>query len=294
MRKGILTVGLIALALTASGTPLVLSQMQTPSDEPSTTPSADVDTEQLRMEITLLRAINDMDLSQEQLQTLHTIVADLRSSRDQMVNAQRSLREFLVQFKGSREEYRQAVRSHDQGLEEARAAFRESWQDALERVTGTLTIRQGQILRRHLGEPERVGALSGRRAIRGGPGQDRPERRMPIGRQNEDCLTDRLGESMEQLRDRMGEMMDRFGIDGRMLPELKEEWEAHVVCPPQQGERPQLGVRLNVNVERIRDLMIDHLDTLEKVLREKLSAMSAQASASSLDVPVRRTLLTRS
>lgn len=104
MRKGMLVIGLIALVLAASGTPLVLSQMQTPSGEPESGASLNVNSDRLRLEIAMLRAINDMDLSADQLETLHGTVADLQSSRDQVIEAQRSLRDFLVQFEGSRRE----------------------------------------------------------------------------------------------------------------------------------------------------------------------------------------------
>ncbi len=277
MRKGVLAVGLVALSLALSDTPLVLSQMQSPSSEPKSQASVEVDSDQLQQEIAMLRAINDMDLSAEQLQTLHAIVSDLRAKRDRVIDAQRSLRAFLVRFEGSRDAYRQAVASHDSELRQARSEFRQALQDAIEEAKGTLTIQQGQILRKHL---DRGGDSVGARVAERTRGQRlRPQRqtRRPEG----ECLTGRLDESLEQLRERVGQMLDRFGLDGPMVEGWKRKWREHVVCPPTPEdayrserrvlEQPRLGGPMNV--DRLRGLIMDRLDILERVLREKLSAV---------------------
>jgi hypothetical protein len=174
------------------------------------------------------------------------------------------------------------VRSHEKELNQARAAFRQALQDAIEAAKGTLTIQQGQILREHLNRQ------SGRFDARL-EGRTRMERRRPAARSRQpsgECLTGRLDESMDQLRKRVGDMLDRFGLDGQTLESWKREWQDRIVCPPmtddrnrpqtQALERPRLDVPLNAG--RLRGLMMDHLDTLERVLREKLSAVgSSQA-----------------
>ena len=296
MRKGVLVVGLIALVLAASGTPLVLSQMQTPSDEPETGASVDVDSERLGLEIAVLRAINDMDLSADQLETLHAVVSDLRSERDQVIDAQRSLRDFLVQFEGNRDEYHDAVQAYEDKLSQARSEFRRALQDAIDTAKGTLTIRQGQILREHLRRS--LGSASGRAEIRTRVESARPQ----IGdRQAQgECLTERLSESMDGLRERLEAMLDRFGLDGWALENWKRDWQDHVVCLPTSGEsyRPDMRsdrapqVEIRMNPDRLRDLMTDHLDTLEQVLAEKLSApRSTQASALGESTIDQRTLI---
>jgi len=297
MRKGTVAVGLVALALVFSATPFVLSQMQTPSDEPESQASVDVDSDRLRLEIAMLRAINDMDLSAEQLETLHSIVADLRSRRDRIIEAQRSLRDFLVQFEGSRDEYHDAVRSYEDELSQARTEFRQALQDAIDQAKRTFTIQQGQILREHLNRS--LGRARSRVEIRAQVDRERPD--MRIWQQQGECLTDRLGESMNRLRERVGDMLDRFGLDGQMLENWKREWQEHIVCPPMPEERPwRPDVRIyerprldiEMNLERFRDLMMGHLDTLEKVLNERLSALrSTQASMPGESTSDRRALL---
>ena len=296
MRKGVLVVGLIALVLAASGTPLVLSQMQTRSDEPESGASVNVDSDRLRVEIAMLRAINDMDLSADQLETLHAVVSDLRSERDQVIEAQRSLRGFLVQFEGTRDEYRQAVQAYDDELAQARSEFQQALQGAIDTVKGTLTIQQGQILRQHLARS--LGAVSDRVEVRTRIQRFSPDRQgwRPQG----ECLTDRLDESMDKLRERVGDMLDRFGLDGQMLETWKPEWQAHLVCPPipKSSNRPALrsyrAPQLDIwgNLDRLRDLMMDHLDTLERVLGEKLSSLrGTQASTRGESTMAQRTLI---
>lgn len=279
MRKGFLALGLAGLALLLSGTPLVLSQMQSPSEEPETPASDNVDSDQLQLEIAMLRAINDMDLSADQLETLHSIVADLRSKRAQMIEAQRSLRDFLVRFEGSREAYRQAVPSREDELSQARSAFQQALQDAIEQAKGTLTIRQGQILQAHLSR--HLGQAHGQVEPRAQMESYQPEDRS--WREQRQCLTGRLDASMDDLRERVGDMLDRFGLNGRTLEKWKREWQDRIACPPtpdgqrrpesRNFERPQLKFQLNV--DRIRDVMTDHLDTLEQVLTDKLSVLQS-------------------
>ncbi len=280
MRKGLLAIGLVALVLTVAGTPLVLSQMQSPSEEPQSQASREADEQQLKLEIVMLRAINDMDLRAHQLETLHGIVADLRSSRARVTEAQRSLHAFLVDFEGDREAYRDAVRSHEERLSRARSEFRRALQDAIDRVKATLTIQQGQILERHL--TRQLGSATGPIEVRART--ERPNNEFPPRK----CLTSRLGDSVERLRERVGETLNRLGLDEQALESWKRAWQDRIQCAPtpdqernsgdQDRERPQL--QLQLNVDRLRGLMTDHLETLERVLEKKLSVISgAQASA---------------
>ncbi|MFB6285808.1 MAG: hypothetical protein ABEK03_04425 [Candidatus Bipolaricaulia bacterium] len=277
MRKGLLAVGLIALILTASGTPLVLSQMQSPSEETESQTSREADSDQLELEIVMLRAINDMDLDADQLETLHGIVADLKSSRARVNEAQRSLHTFLVEFEGSREAYRDAVQDHERELRQARSEFRQALHNAIDRVKATLTIQQGEILERHL--TRQLGSATG-------PLDVRAQKADPNGGPPGECLTSRLNDSVDRLRKRVGEMLDRFGLDGETLESWKREFQNQLTCPPMPDQGPNSGDRersrlqLELNVDRIRGLMMDHLDALERVLDKKLSVLrGAQASA---------------
>lgn len=106
---------------------------------------------------------------------------------------------------------------------------------------------------------------------------------------------------MDKLRERVGDMLDRFGLDGQILENWKREWQSPIVCPPMPDERswsPDVRVyerpRLDIEVDRdqLRDLMIDHLDTLERVLGEKLSLLRrTQASTLGESTMEQRTLI---
>jgi len=286
MRKGLLAVGLIALILTASGTPLVLSQMQSPSEETESQTSRHADSEQLELEIVMLRAINDMDLDADQLETLHGIVADLQSSRARVNEAQRSLHAFLVEFEGSREAYRDAVQAHERELRQARSEFRQALHNAIDRVKATLTIQQGEILERHL--TQQLGSATG-------PSEVRARMESSNAGPPSQCLTRRLDDSVDRLRERVGEMLNRFGLDGETLEGWKREFQTHITCPPMPDQGPNAGnrerPRLQLNADRLRGLMMDHLEALERVLEKKLSVLrGAQAGAPDITPTERRSL----
>lgn len=110
------------------------------------------DRERLRREIALLRLLAEMGLTREQLQALQGIVADLKTKRDAIWQAQLELRDFLLGYSGpdDGQTLEEALRPYEEKIESARKDFREGLQGAVDRLKGILTLKQGEVLREFL------------------------------------------------------------------------------------------------------------------------------------------------
>lgn len=280
MRKAVVALGLLSLLFVLSVPQLVVSQMPEPAAPPATGRS-DIDPGQLRLEIALLRLINEMGLSRDQLAMLKEVVSDLRASRDGVLAAQRELRAFLVRFQGEPGEFQDAVKPFDEKVAQARSAFRETLRGSVERVKGLLTIKQGEIVREFLRArvegffEERHDAPS-RISVPKGMGEF--ELHIETDGKRAQDFMERFEEKTGALKARLRDFFDRFGVT------FDEEDFEHRMDPMpgpmlRLRERPRLPiVEIGFLSECMERFVLRHLDVLERVLDEKLQAISATRS----------------
>lgn len=316
-----------ALALLLSGLVFAASQAgigqmaiqttpQTPAQTPAVQtlqgrpqmPAPEVNPEELRAEIALLRLLGEMELSRDQLEALHGMVTDIQARRGEILQAQLELRDFLAGYQGSREDLTTQIEPYEEKIAQARKGFRETLASSVDRLKDLLTLKQGEILREFLMKrfarmPSAApGELPGgpRPELKRGQGESdgdedesesegmsrvevfiRAKKGLPDGRSfepHEACAS--LDESMEELGGRLEEWLKRWGIelDIEGLKELKRAPERHRefwrnpwrdrICL----RAPSMGLIDRSLLERF---LLEHLDLLERVLSEKLERMSA-------------------
>lgn len=281
------SLGVLALVLAFSIPQLVTSQ----TEAPPTTAKPSVDRLQLQMEIGLLRLINEMGLSRDQIASLKEIVSELRTSQEAVLQAQQELRDFLVRYQASREEFAQAVKPFDEKVAQAREALEQKLDTAIEKAKNLLTLKQAEILRKFI--RDRIAQHFRQRVWQ--PEQlCRYERMAP---QEPDKMELRIdihkpfdGEFFERFRDRIEEWLDRWGIDldsegfERMQNELDRTDRMSPMMSWRYGQTEHPMPRIiceqpssdfTMRHERLARFLMNHLDVLEKVLNERLQQTSS-------------------
>lgn len=268
------SLGVLGLVLAFSIPQLVTSQTEAP---PAAKPSAD--RLQLQMEIGLLRLINEMGLTRDQITSLKEIVSELRTSQEAVLQAQQELRDFLVRYQGSREDFAQAVKPFDEKIAQAREAFQQKLGTSIEKAKDLLTLKQAEILRQFI--RERIAQHFRQRV----PQPELPCRYELMPQKEPRKLELRIdihkpfdGEFFQRFRDRIEEWLDRWGIDldrtDRMSPMMSWRYG--------QTERPMLRMMCEhlapdfmMQHQLLTRFLMNHLDVLEKVLNEKLQQISS-------------------
>ncbi|GEM_PF-1150237 len=118
------------------------------------------DAAELQDEIHLLRAINLAGLSIDQLQRIQALVSDLRTTYIAQVEAQLELKDFLLQWQGSRDDFEKALEPFERKIQEAHQAVIEKGEAAIEQLKDMLSYRQGELLFEALKEVA-VGKMTG-------------------------------------------------------------------------------------------------------------------------------------
>ncbi len=195
--------------------------------------------EELHREITVLKALNRMELSKEQLEELLAIVSELKAAHQEMMKPAMELREFLLDWQGSREDFEKALAPMEEKAQAAHRAFQEKLKASVERIKDLLSFRQGEILMDALvdlaGPPMRMGMMR----MRG------------------------MREMMEEMMERMREHMQQMGMMP-MMPKMHER-----MLERMQKMREQMP-RMMALRARLEEVLMKHLDLLERVLMEKL------------------------
>lgn len=270
------TLGVLALVLAFSIPQLVTSQSQT-EQAPTAQPS--VDRMQLRMEIGLLRLINEMGLSRDQLASIKEMISDLRTSEQAILQAQQELRDFLASYNGTREGFAEAVKPFDEKIAQARKAFHEKLRTSIEKAKDRITMRQAEILRefitRHLGTEH---LQPSQRMMTPAEPDHKLELRI-------DLQTPSKTELLERFKDHIEEWLDHFGInlDQQSIKQKRPEDRWEMAPSTRWGcelrERPMFFRRCETQgsmfLEGRGRYLLEHLDLLEKVLTEKLQQMSS-------------------
>ncbi len=255
----------LAVALSLVGILMAFSWAQPDSGQMEQTPGApkSMDQKQLQREIMLLRLINEMGLSQDQLTTLKEIVSSLEAGQQAVLQAQQELRDFLASYSGTPEGFAEAVKPYDEKVAQASKNFQEKLQASVERVKSVLTLKQGEILHKFLLQHRRH-ALQ--------------KFAMPMPKWPEDMEFHRRGyappkdawEKLKQLKEQIGRWLDRWGID----LDAKRLERQHAM--PRGEEMPMHGGISSLEGDFIERFLMHHLDLLdllEKIITEKLQKM---------------------
>jgi hypothetical protein len=288
---------------TAPQTPPQIPAVQTLQDQPQTQ-ALEVNPEELRAEIALLRLLSEMELSRDQLETLHGMVTDLQARRGEILQAQLELRDFLMQYQGSRDDLAEQLEPYEEKIAQARKGFRETLASSVDRLKDLLTLKQGEILREFLMKRFTRMPSAAPGEIRRDddwpeikrfwkhhkPDRDEDEGEIEIhirakglrdGRSFEsDDECDSIEKSMEEFGGRIEEWLKRWGIDLdieglkelKRTPERRQDlwrnpWKARICL-----RAPSMWLIDRGLLERF---LLERLDLLERVLSEKLERMSA-------------------
>jgi hypothetical protein len=290
---------------TAPQTPAQTPAVQTLQGRPQTQ-APEVNPEELRAEIALLRLLGEMELSRDQLEALHGMVTDIQARRGEILQAQLELRDFLAGYQGSREDLAAQIEPYEEKIAQARKGFRETLASSVDRLKDLLTLKQGEILREFLMKrfarmpsvaPGEVRRDDDRPEIKRfwkhhKPDQDEAKGEGEIeihirgkglrdGRSFEsDYECDSIEKSMEEFGGRIEEWLKRWGIELdieglkelKRAPERRQElwrnpWKARICL-----RAPSMWLIDRGLLERF---LLERLDLLERVLSEKLERMSA-------------------
>lgn len=169
----------------------------------------------------LLVLVNRMELTPEQMEEIHGLLAGLLEERDALELRRAELEEEMIAFDGTAEELDGILEAFRTETEEQAVAAREHVAEVIDRIKEILTLKQGEILAEllpgFLGDrgaifpPRRgVGGLLGQRDA----GLPSAARERILGQ-----LEERLGEDpevLDRLRERLGDAASHGGFAGRM------------------------------------------------------------------------------
>lgn len=195
--------------------------------------------EELQKEITVLKALNRMELSKEQLEELVAIVSELKAAHMDMMQPAMELREFLLGWQGSREDFEKALAPLEEEAQAAHRAFQEKLRASVEQLKDLLSFRQGEML---------IDALA---QLAGPP--------MGMGMMDMGPMREMMEEMMERMREHMQQMS--------MMPMMQQMKERMWERMQKMRERMHRMMAPRADLEEI---LMKHLDLLERVLTEKL------------------------
>ena len=183
----------------------------------------------------LLIAVNRMELTQEQMVEIHSILEALLDGRETQGDALADLQEEMIAFQGTAEELDAILEAHRAEAMEAAGAQHEAFAEAIDQIKGILTLKQGEalsgVLGRLLGGAAGIDIeVRGRRGVtmRGRvmmPGMGVMNRILEEGDDTDDAdstaivgrrieMTEEMEARLDALRERMSSssgISDRFG-----------------------------------------------------------------------------------
>lgn len=252
------------------------------------------DPHELKMEIAVLKVVNELELSREQIESLLVHIDQIRTGRDAVFQAELEMRDFLVGFNGTREEYREAIKPFEESVDQAEQLYYEQLEASVDELRDILSMRQGDILRgqdRYY-EQGRIRALPGNRIVI--PSwRDRGNFRMEYDDQRAEEALKQFEIKMEGLGERLGEMGERLGDRlGRIFGEWESDdwdfdfdfdWDGdHNLHMFEHFEMPNVHIEINPDQfmmhGMLSDFLFENLDVLERVLRAKLDAIVPQST----------------
>jgi len=242
-----------------------------------------LDREQLQMEIELLRLINAMGLSRDQLAELKTMVSELRAAQDGITQAQLELKDFLLGYQGDPEGFAEAVKPYDEKVTQAKEAFERQLQGSVERVKDVLTLRQGEVLREFL--KKRVSKGFTRKLDKEDSSRTEAELGICIEAWKDRELFERFRGEMEEFEAKLKEWLERWGIEffrsKGPLQLYRRPGMVHPEKPMEMFRCPEIFLKFKwlapppqvIEEAPLKRFLLEHLDVLEGVLDEKLQRM---------------------
>jgi hypothetical protein len=290
----------VFLSLAAIGFVLLVALPQLGASQLDGVVSSDsIEPNQVKMEIAALKMINELEMSREQIESLLGHISEIRSGREFVLQAELDLRDFLVGFNGSREEYRDAIKPFEESIDQAEESYHNQIEASMDELRDIFSMRQGDILRGHSDT-----SFDGQRVMRAFPGNrivipnsfnHHGSFHMNYDSEEVEEALEQFEFKMEMLGDRMGELGERLGESFGRVFRFQDEnnWDFDFDFDSDwDWDSDESGFEIfnlpNVHIEINRNEMMmhgmfsefifEHLDVLEKILLEKLD-MLAPASA---------------
>ena len=240
----------------------------------------------LELEISILKIINKMELTEEQMTLLRDNIAQIRTGHDGVSQAQLELRDFLVGFNGTRDELAEAVSPFEERVNEAEKMYSEQLFTTLDQFKDVFTMRQGEFLHGHMGYDHDMHGnfqFDFDRSVRiDEEFFDKLESKIEIFEERVEDWGERVGEWGEELGERLSEMFEDFdesdyhhyyqnhGDSGN--------WRVMADRGVQVYELPDIHVRVNphemIGYGMMSGMLMDNLEVWERLLTEKLDRMT--------------------
>ena len=318
---GVLGLGLV-FAASQAGIGQMNAQLQTPPQTPMAIqppmpgdqagqpqgPSKErIQPERLQEEIALLKLINEMGLSSEQLKTLQQMISELLAKRQAIVQAQLDLRDFLLEYQGSPDKLAEALKPYEEKVEGARQAFREALQSSVDQLKDLLTLRQGEVLREFLQKRFSVRMKGLKPEPSEVPGwrcpdemRIRVETKPPMARkqacEREHLRSQELKEQLQKFQEKLEQWLSRWGLEFDLNfdpDELDEDSWPPFLEPNCQGlmkEMPKVFLKIQPYPRAhgwifcplgrgfLEQFLVEKLELLDKLLREKLQRLEGASA----------------
>jgi hypothetical protein len=242
------------------------------------------DPQAFQHEIHLLMAINRMGLTLQQLQQLQQILAELRAPQMAQMQRQRELRGFLLSWQGTPEEFEEALKAFQEQTQQNQEQLQQQRRQAIERLKDVLTYRQGELLRQALHKLSagteqmdvRMGMMAQMRERMGqmGPmcGQGLPQQDM-MGQMHQQPM--RQTQPMMQMMPQMGGH-GQMGRMGQRAPRRPAQQPMRPMMQHMQHMMPQMGGMGMGQAPTFDELVLKHVELLERVISAKLQALQQQ------------------
>ena len=157
-----------------------------PLSAQTTGPMANKPLAQLQ-DIRMLVLVDRMNLSVDQMKTLHTALTDVLKQATSLQTLATQFRQDLIDFNGTNDQLNTLIEGYRTKLHDATTALHDQAKTALDSLKTSLTIEQGELLREALmPQAPRMGMMPGAPGARMGtnstPGQPHPFGQRPMGR----------------------------------------------------------------------------------------------------------------
>jgi ElaB/YqjD/DUF883 family membrane-anchored ribosome-binding protein len=204
--------------------------------------------------LAMLILVNRLELSEEQMNGLHDILADLLGEREQMESLRAELEEAMIEFNGTGDELDAILATFREDQQALAEALRESLTTSLDAVRDLLSINQGIVLRDELPR-----LLGGGASLRAAHSDGRTQTASPMmenrmtpsitgrgsmmdQRQGQDGDDETIGAMREGMQDRLEQLGDR--VPEELLEQLGERFG---------GVIETLGNRLGQNLGQMEN-----------------------------------------
>ncbi len=152
----------------------------------------------------MLVLINQMGLSVDQMETLHGILTEMLTSRDELQGSSDAFREIMVSFDGTSDELEALLEAFRQEQRVLLAEIGAVWVESLHEIGDLLTVNQGRVLQTALPTPR---SPLTRRSLGGRTAHDAPLR----------VISEEDAAARSGIQERLAELSERLPND-RMPP----------------------------------------------------------------------------